>query len=98
MSLPGPSHAADEALAQWESRFYALYITTYLNAVIAVLLYIAYDAARALVWRRREEQRYRDWKGGTDECLIMGALLRRGPSLELKAWKEYCTETVPDEN
>lgn len=95
MSLPGTSHAADEALAEWESRFYALYITTYLYAVIAVLLYVAYDAMRALVWRCREKQTYRDWKGGTDECLIMGGLLRRGPALGQRAWKEYCTDTVP---
>ena len=98
MSVPGRSHPTDEALAEWESLFYGLYIATYLYAVIAVLLYVAYDAVRALVWRHREEQRYRDWKGGTDECLIMGGLLRRGPALKLRAWKEYCTETVPDEN
>ena len=98
MSLPGSSHAADEALAEWESLFYALYITIYLYAAIAALLYVGYDAVRVLIWRRREEQRYRDWKGGTDECLIMGGLLRRGPSLGQTDWREYCTETVPDEN
>ena len=98
MSLPASSHPADEALAEWESLFYGLYIATYLYAVIAVLPYVAYDATRALVWRRRERQRYRDWKGGTDECLIMGCLLRRGPALGQRAWKEYCIETVPAEN
>ena len=98
ISIPGRSHPTADALAEWESLLYGLYIMTYLYAVIAVLLYVVYDAVRALIWRHREEQGYRDWKGGTDECLIMGALLRRGPALEQRAWKEYCIETVPDEN
>lgn len=97
MSIPSWRHSADEALAEWERLLYWLYITTYLYAVIAALLYVAYDAARALVWRRREEQRYRDWKGGTDDCLIVGSLLRRGPTLEQRAWKEYCAGTIPRE-
>ena len=42
------------------------------------------------VWRRRENQAHSDWKGGTDECLVVGRLLRRGPSLRPKEWAQHC--------
>ena len=41
-------------------------------------------------WRRRENQAHSDWKGGTDECLVVGRLLRRGPSLRPKEWAQHC--------
>ena len=53
------------------------------------------QAATARTWRCREGQLRGEWKGGTGECLIMGDLLRRGPSLGPKQWNEYCTDSVP---
>ena len=53
------------------------------------------QAATARTWRCREGQLPGEWKGGTGECLIMGDLLRRGPSLGPKQWNEYCTDSVP---
>ena len=46
-------------------------------------------------WRRRENQAYSDWKGGTDECLVVGRLLRRGPSLRPKQWEQHCDQALP---
>ena len=71
---------------------------TYLYAVIAVLLYAAYDAARGLRLASSGRAEVPRLAGaGTDECLIMGGLLRRGPTLEQRAWKEYCADTIPRE-
>ena len=46
-------------------------------------------------WRRRENQAHSDWKGGTDECLVVGRLLRRGPSLRPKQWAQHCDQALP---
>ena len=46
-------------------------------------------------WRRRENQARKTWKGGTDECLIMGNLLRRGPILTPKQWAQHCAQVLP---
>ena len=46
-------------------------------------------------WRRRENQAHSDWKGGTDECLVVGRLLRRGPSLRPKEWAQHCDQALP---
>ena len=45
-----------------------------------------FDALGVWRWRRHENQAHKTWKGGTDECLIMGNLLRRGPILTPKQW------------
>ena len=46
-------------------------------------------------WRRRENQARGDWKGGTDECLVVGRLLRRGPSLRPEEWAQHCDQALP---
>ena len=46
-------------------------------------------------WRHRENQAQGDWKGGTDECLVVGRLLRRGPSLRPEQWEQHCDQALP---
>ena len=54
-----------------------------------------HETLRVRTWRRRENQTHSDWKGGTDECLIVGRLLRRGPSLRPKQWEQHCDQALP---
>lgn len=56
---------------------------------------LVFETLTAWSWRRSENQARADWKGGTDECLIVGGLLRRGPSLRPKEWEQHCAETLP---
>ena len=51
---------------------------------------LLHETLTARAWRRRENQAHSDWKGGTDECLVVGRLLRRGPSLRPKEWAQHC--------
>ena len=53
------------------------------------------SAFTAVDWRRLENQAQGDWKGGTDECLVVGRLLRRGPSLRPKQWAQHCDQALP---
>lgn len=53
------------------------------------------ETLRAWSWRHRENQAKADWKGGTDECLIVGGLLRRGPILRPEEWNQHCAQTLP---
>ena len=61
-------------------------------AVVSVLAcaQLLLETLTVRVWRRRENQAHSDWKGGTDECLVVGRLLRRGPSLRPKEWAQHC--------
>ena len=52
------------------------------------------ETLRAWSWRHNEKQVRVDWKGGTDECLLVGGLLRRGPNLRPKEWKQHCAQTL----
>ena len=56
---------------------------------------LTFQAGTARIWRCREGQPPGEWKGGTGECLIMGDLLRRGPSLGPKQCNQYCADSVP---
>jgi len=104
--------------------FLASYLTVSLLVLLAVLVYLLYDAARALLWCLREGQRCGwvghllrsrkerkccqgldskgkrcpDWKGRTDECLIMGDLLRMGPNQICDEKMQEYMESAPDEN
>ena len=75
--------------------FWAVYLLLYGCAVASASASLTVQAATARTWRCREGQLPGEWKGGTGECLIMGDLLRRGPSLGPKQWNEYCTDSVP---
>ena len=75
--------------------FWVLYLLLYGCAVASASASLTVQAATARTWRCREGQLPGEWKGGTGECLIMGDLLRRGPSLGPKQWNEYCTDSVP---
>ena len=67
----------------WYSRAYAV-----VSGLACAQLLLETLTVRA--WRRRENQAHSDWKGGTDECLVVGRLLRRGPSLRPKEWAQHC--------
>ena len=56
---------------------------------------LLFETLTVRAWRRRENQAYSDWKGGTDECLVVGRLLRRGPSLRPKQWEQHCAQALP---
>ena len=65
------------------------WFVVYVIPLIAALSYLAITAFKAWWWRRRDGQTFRTWKGRTEECLIMGAVLRFGPFFSEKEWKEY---------
>ena len=77
--------------------FWSWYLLTYILVALAALARLGHEAIRAWRWRRREHQQFRTWKGGTDECLIAGDLLRRGPNLRVRQWETYCAGVVPEE-
>ena len=56
---------------------------------------LLFETFTAWAWRRRENQAHSDWKGGTDECLVVGRLLRRGPSLTPEQWAQHCDQALP---
>lgn len=56
---------------------------------------LVFETLTAWSWRRSENQARTDWKGGTDECLVVGGLLGRGPSLRPKEWEQHCAQTLP---
>ena len=79
----------------------AIWIVTYLYALVFYLLSLAQESIRGRWWSRRESRPLRAWKGGTQECLIMGSLLRRGSFLQKKDWKHHRTSSsspVPASN
>ena len=71
----------------------------YLSAYAAVSGFacghLLHETLAVRTWRHREIQAHSDWKGGTDECLIVGRLLRRGPSLRPKQWEQHCDQALP---
>ena len=72
----------------WYSSAYAVV----LGLACAQLLHETFTVR---AWRRRENQAHSDWKGGTDECLVVGRLLRRGPSLRPEEWAQHCDQALP---
>ena len=69
------------------------WFVVYVIPLIAALSYLAVTAFRARYWRRRDDQTRSTWQSRTEECLIMGAVLRNGPSFSEKEWREYYTHT-----
>ena len=69
----------------------AIWIVTYLYALVSYLLYLGLESVRGCWWSHRESRPLRAWKGGTQECLIMGSLLRRGLFLRQKDWRHHWT-------
>ena len=69
----------------------AIWIVTYLYALMSYLLYLGRESVRGHWWSHRESRPSRAWKGGTQECLIMGSLLRRGSFLRQKDWRHHWT-------
>lgn len=53
------------------------------------------DILRAWSWRHSEDQAKADWTGGTDECLVVGGLLGRGPILRPREWEQHYAQTLP---
>ena len=64
----------------------AIWIVTYLYALASYLLNLGRESVRGRWWSRRESRPLTAWKGGTQECLIMGSILRRGLFLRQKDW------------
>ena len=69
----------------------AIWIATYLHALMFYLLHLGLESVRGLWWSHCESRPLRAWKGGTHECLIMGSLLRRGSFLRQKDWRHHWT-------
>ena len=65
----------------------------YVIPLIASLSYLAVTAVRAWRWRHRDDQNCSTWHGRTEECLIMGAVLRNGPLFSEEEWRKYYTQT-----
>ena len=70
-----------------------LWLVVYVIPLIAALSYLAVTAFRAGRWRRRDDQTRITWHGRTEECLIMGAVLRNGPFFSEEQWKEHYAHT-----
>lgn len=83
-----------EALIEAGSTIVAWYLICYTVAAGAACGHLLIETLRSWSWQHRERQAKADWKGGTDECLIVGGLLRRGPSLLPKDWKHYCAQVL----
>ena len=83
------------ATVEWVILFGAWYVLSYVLALGAACGHLLLETLRAWNWRRLENQAQGDWKGGTDECLIVGGLLRRGPSLQPKQWAQHCAQALP---
>ena len=70
----------------------------YLSACAAVSGFacghLLWETLAARNWRRLENQAQGDWKGGTDECIVVGRLIRRGPSLRPKQWAQHCDQAL----
>ena len=88
-----------EALVEWVILLWAWYSLIYFIVSGAACGHLLFETFRVWTWRRRENQAQGDWKGGTDDCLIVGGLLRRGPSLRPKEWAQHCASVgvVDDE-
>ena len=69
----------------------AIWIVTYLYALMSYLLSLGRESIRGRWWSHRESKPLRAWKGGTQECLIMGSILRRGAFLRQKDWRHHWT-------
>ena len=83
------------ATVEWVILFGVWYVLSYVLALGAACGHLLLETLRAWNWRRLENQAQGDWKGGTDECLIVGGLLRRGPSLQPKQWAQHCAQALP---
>ena len=67
-------------------------------------VYLAVPAAVLIQtwrWRQRDDQRRRGgdrvWRGGTTDCLVFGAMVRRGPVLGKQDWKRFWRMLTPEE-
>ena len=98
--LPTPPTEHDYAQADDIATVLAVHGVVYVMIAIVALAKLAIESVRARCWRRREnqtrrnDQPHRAWTGGTDECLIMGDLPRRGPNLRPRQWREHCVAVV----
>ena len=82
----------DETAALLGGQVAAVYFVVFTYALIAASVWLVVDAFRAKVWRSREGQTPEQWRGGTQECLVMGRLCRNGPILgrrDLAAFSQY---------
>ena len=86
--------AGFETLIEAGISIVAWYSLCYVIVAGAACVQFLSETLRAWSWRHRENQAKADWKGGTDECLIVGGLLRRGPSLRPKEWKQHCAQML----
>ena len=66
-----------------------VWYTAYAVALLADVARLVWTSVKALCWRRRDGQTRRAWQGRTNECLFMGTLLRNGPNLSRKEWREH---------
>ena len=95
--------AEDRSTAATFATALSVHAVVYLLAVFVALLKLAAETGRATYWRCRENQTrrsdrpHRAWTGGTDECLIAGDLLRRGPNLRRRQWRAHCAAAVQDQ-
>lgn len=94
LSLP-TTLFGDEDAAEGIAMALAVYAVVWFIAVVVALGRLGYVSAQAKCWRKRENQELNDWKGGTNECLLLGDLLRRGPDLRPRDWREHADGAVP---
>ena len=85
------SFRADPIFYTIVGAFAGIWVATYLNALASYLLYLGRESVRGRWWSHCESRPLRAWKGGTQECLIMGSLLRRGSFLRQKDWRHHWT-------
>ena len=87
--------AGDQAETDEIAMILAAYVLFFVMTAAVALGRLAYESTRAWCWRKRENQELNDWKGGTHECLLLGDLLRRGPDLRSRDWREHAYGAVP---
>ena len=68
---------------------FVVWFVIYVTALIATVARLIVAAIKACCWRCRDGQTSSNWQSRTEECFIMGAVLRNGPLFSAKEWKEY---------
>ena len=68
---------------------FVVWFAVYFTALFAAVARLIVAAIKACCWRCRDGQTSSNWQSRTEECFIMGAVLRNGPLFSAKEWKEY---------